>query len=1025
MGTEYHYIPSISIAKLNTIDYTITYNQILTTDTNTNYYDFSTNGVETISIYADNTSTQKLNNKIYSTTVTPLNNQFTINYRLLSFGNWAFYAVTTTENIVPDYLIIGTALNKFNIALNNEINALTVLNNADISLNDASQNYLTAITKYNTDYNFYLITDASLNFANVAYFQSVKKYDDDYAFYLITDASLNFANVAYFQSVQNYDNDYAFYLITDTSLNIATNNYFGALGVYYTDISNSFNIGGTIDTDIKNYYTSVQYLIAFENYQYALRDVTNTNHYLNDMSNVSMRANDQKNTISSVNTNSITSNLNSLTTNINTTIVGYNVGLSLNNTNIQAQATAINTKTTTLKSNAANIVDNRTQVIDDIIRMRNILRNFLTGFGSGSIQTCLNNLLGTQPLFASPTTGLLKDSAWYRMVPGYGGVLTYNLINEAIVYAQSIQVNVDNYSLAISRLENMMSINPSDNIYEHNTMIGFLAVELTNTFAPINRDVINKLQILYGIMRQIYQYHGDQQVTDYSPIADNILTLGMSFALFHSAVYLSGPNYFDKILNGNCSDNALALKSTAESFTNLSLPNQAEFSYNFNTSAYNNLTGSISDLSNNLKYILDEAIELAESSKAFYNSENSLLANKNLALTTATNNLTNINGSILDDLNSLPKARANVTTKYNTLMSDYTSALTKLSADQVIITSSKSLLDTAITNKNIALATVNNDQIIVNNKKVLLDNAIINKGNALATLLLDQQNINVKKLLLDAALIAYNNALLQLFADQTDIFAKKNALDIAYNNWAKDLSDYNVKYSIMMDLSANLDIAVKQELQADCNAKIASNLQETSSMSYALFSASCSAEPTNPIQRMYDPQFVNTRSIEPPNPPNLWSRASLSCVDYNVHSQEELAMRRKAETLQHKGNQNPLTKKQKLSRNVNGNGPLAKKVWATQNDLGSNPNVFNLPQVGNTLILCPDDNTNNVKCEPSSASDVPGNSVLCYDPAVPLVNYIAPQSTYLAGGTKWPQSTWQPGDDGFPRGKKGMGMLFQ
>jgi DNA-binding beta-propeller fold protein YncE len=66
-----------------------------------------------------------------------------------------------------------------------------------------------------------------------------------------------------------------------------------------------------------------------------------------------------------------------------------------------------------------------------------------------------------------------------------------------------------------------------------------------------------------------------------------------------------------------------------------------------------------------------------------------------------------------------------------------------------------------------------------------------------------------------------------------------------------------------------------------------------------------------------------------------------------------------------------------------------------------------------------------IKCEPSSASDVPGNSVLCYDPSVPLVNYLPPPRTFLAGGTKWPQSSWQPGDNGFPRGKKGMRMLFQ
>jgi len=91
----------------------------------------------------------------------------------------------------------------------------------------------------------------------------------------------------------------------------------------------------------------------------------------------------------------------------------------------------------------------------------------------------------------------------------------------------------------------------------------------------------------------------------------------------------------------------------------------------------------------------------------------------------------------------------------------------------------------------------------------------------------------------------------------------------------------------------------------------------------------------------------------PPDPPNLWSRATLSCVNSNAYTSEQLAMRRKAEILNYKGNKNPLTKKQQWSRIVKGNGPLGKKVWATQNILGSNPNVFNLPKVGNTLILCP------------------------------------------------------------------------
>lgn len=80
----------------------------------------------------------------------------------------------------------------------------------------------------------------------------------------------------------------------------------------------------------------------------------------------------------------------------------------------------------------------------------------------------------------------------------------------------------------------------------------------------------------------------------------------------------------------------------------------------------------------------------------------------------------------------------------------------------------------------------------------------------------------------------------------------------------------------------------------------------------------------------------------------LWSRARLICPPGLTPAQN------KAEVLQYKGNAYRLTKKQQLSRNIRGFGPLGNKVWATQNDYGSNPNVLNLEQQGNTLILCPE-----------------------------------------------------------------------
>ena len=151
-----------------------------------------------------------------------------------------------------------------------------------------------------------------------------------------------------------------------------------------------------------------------------------------------------------------------------------------------------------------------------------------------------------------------------------------------------------------------------------------------------------------------------------------------------------------------------------------------------------------------------------------------------------------------------------------------------------------------------------------------------------------------------------------------------------------------------------------------------------------------------------------------PQPPRLWSRATLSCASSVPSS--VLDMRRKAEILKYKGNSANLTKQQKWSQMAKGNGPLGKKVWANQNDLGSNPNVLNLPQVGNTL-LC--NGPPLVQCSPSTACDVPGPEVtLCYNPNVMLTNYIV-RRTYLAGGTKFPQTCWAPGDNGFPVGKAG------
>ena len=139
-----------------------------------------------------------------------------------------------------------------------------------------------------------------------------------------------------------------------------------------------------------------------------------------------------------------------------------------------------------------------------------------------------------------------------------------------------------------------------------------------------------------------------------------------------------------------------------------------------------------------------------------------------------------------------------------------------------------------------------------------------------------------------------------------------------------------------------------------------------------------------------------------PSPPNVWARATTDCYDYEngTYTSFDIDMRRKAEILKYKGNQNKLSKKQQYSKIINGQGPLRKKVWANQTDLVTNPNVNNVgTQNGNTIVLS--DCSNNIPT-PSSHSDVPGDTLLYYDKSVPLIGYQQQRRTFLAGGAKWP-----------------------
>lgn len=188
-----------------------------------------------------------------------------------------------------------------------------------------------------------------------------------------------------------------------------------------------------------------------------------------------------------------------------------------------------------------------------------------------------------------------------------------------------------------------------------------------------------------------------------------------------------------------------------------------------------------------------------------------------------------------------------------------------------------------------------------------------------------------------------------------------------------------------------------------------------------------------------------------PNPPNLWTRSYTDCVNCQNNycpsvipsteypppvcncptndlyiTSEQLDMRRKAEIFKYKKNATDQTKKQKYSLLAKGINVYKKISWATQSEYYTNPNVNNLPQVGYTLT-CRENNINNqniTNCSPTTNNDVPGPiRTICYDQTIPLTNYVT-RRIYTFNGTKWPQTAWTPGYNGFPIGKSGNKMFL-
>lgn len=215
-------------------------------------------------------------------------------------------------------------------------------------------------------------------------------------------------------------------------------------------------------------------------------------------------------------------------------------------------------------------------------------------------------------------------------------------------------------------------------------------------------------------------------------------------------------------------------------------------------------------------------------------------------------------------------------------------------------------------------------------------------------------------------------------------------------------------------------------------------------------SANCKYNPVPP--RAWS-RVQNPCTYLPPALPDTYSvfvpsmNQTMTLAEANVWTQQWS----KGNVLQYKANSARQTKRQKYSQLAQGFGPNRTKVYATQSDTYSNPNTRHLARVGattypypNIIVGAPNNpsgpfqynvpnpdqcnstnvvdggtllcgtvanpcseeivqpaSTNPVICNPSSASDVPGFSVLCWNkrlqPWFPKPRYFMNNST-----DKWP-----------------------
>lgn len=132
---------------------------------------------------------------------------------------------------------------------------------------------------------------------------------------------------------------------------------------------------------------------------------------------------------------------------------------------------------------------------------------------------------------------------------------------------------------------------------------------------------------------------------------------------------------------------------------------------------------------------------------------------------------------------------------------------------------------------------------------------------------------------------------------------------------------------------------------------------------------------------MSDVPCINL-NIGNPSIPRVWGRFLIN-NDYKQNiTNEQYQMRKKSEILQYKNNSDNISSKRLYAQRVRGKR-TSRRGFANQNVLVTNPNVHNLTQDGNTLILpC----NNSIKYTPTYASDVPPSSTvktLYYDKSIP------------------------------------------